>query len=102
MAPDFRTAAVCSHYKSPPNSAGLEVRPEEALRVPGFLAYGPTSRLSDALLSSILFLKWELKGKAQAEVVEAVDRRVVAAVSYTAAPGVGVPASAPDHAAGAR
>ena len=43
----------------------------------------------------------ELKGKAQAEVVVAVVRRVVVAVSYTAVPGVVVPASAPVHAVGA-
>ena len=44
----------------------------------------------------------ELKGKAQAEVVVAVVRRVVVAVSYTAVPGVVVPASAPVHAVGAK
>ena len=43
----------------------------------------------------------ELEGKTKTEVVVAVVRRVVVAVSHTAVPGVVVPATAPVHTVGA-
>ena len=55
-----------------------------------------------ALIELHIFLKWELKGKAQAEVEEAEARRVVVAARHTAVPGDAAPATAPVHTVGAR
>ena len=49
-------------------------------------------------MTILIFLKRELKGEAQAEVVARVVRRAPAAARHTAAPGIVAPATTPVHA----